>query len=150
MSGVIDTFDAMACPAWNPWAALRERPRTTLLWQALSGRGGLAEVSPDGSEVVVLDPRLDRRDRRAVLAHELIHLERRLLPHGTPEAVRAREEHQVRAEVVRRLVPPSVLRGLVAALASIEPVTATLVADEFDVPTALAEAALEALRSGRC
>lgn len=147
---MIDTFVAMACPAWNPWAALRERPRTTLLWQALAGRAGLAEVAPDGSEIVVLDPRLGRRDRRAVLAHELIHLERRLLPQGTPQAVLAREEHQVRAEVVRRLVPPPDLRGLVAALASVEPVTAALVADEFDVPTAVAEAALEALRSGRC
>lgn len=130
---------------WNPWAALRARPATVLVWQLLSGAGGAAEVGSDGREVVVLDPRLGRRDRRAVLAHELIHLERRILPMSTSAAVVAREEHQVRRETVRRLVPPDQLRRFVAARSSVEPMTAALVADEFDVPESIAASALDAL-----
>jgi len=115
------------------------------MWQATPHQG-LAEVAPDGSEVVVLDPRLDRRERRAVLAHELVHLERRLLPSGTNDAVIDREEHQVRAETVRRLVPPDALARLVAARIDVGPVTADLVADEFDVPLPVAVSAMSRLR----
>jgi hypothetical protein len=135
----------MAGLGWNPWMALRDRPRTTLMWQLLSCEG-LVEVSPDGSAVVVLDPRLSRRERRAVLAHELIHLERRVLPNGSPRAVVEREEYQVRAETVRRLVPPLQLRQLVVTRSDVEPVTPHLVAEEFDVPVTVAVAALDRLR----
>jgi hypothetical protein len=138
----------MAGSGWNPWAALRDRAATRLVWQRVDG-GGMVEVSPDGDEVIVLDPRLGRRDRRAVLAHELVHLERRVLPHGTLRCVSVREEHQVRAETVRRLVPPHLLAEFVARTADTEPVTAELTADEFDVPTAIALAALVSLRAQR-
>jgi len=139
----------MASHRWDPWRALRERRSTVLVWQPMVGSGGLAEVHADGVEVIVLDPRLDRRDRRAVLAHELVHLERSLLPAGTPNAVIAREEHQVRCETARRLVPPVDLRVFVAARAEVGPVTPELVADEFDVPRAVAAQALDALRRQR-
>src|SRR4051812_37862823 len=90
---------------WNPWRALRVRARTILDWQALEGDVALTEVRPDGSEIIVLDPRLRRRERNAVLGHELVHLERGLLPEGTPSSVVQREERQVAGETARRLVP---------------------------------------------
>lgn len=135
----------MARLGWNPWATLRERTSTSLVWQRTSG-AGLAEVHPGGAEVIVLDPRLGRVDRRAVLAHELVHLERSLLPLGTTESVRQREEFQVRAETVRRLVPPIQLAHFVTARSDVEGVTAEVVADAFDVTPSIAEAALQDLQ----
>ncbi|MFN8052797.1 MAG: hypothetical protein U0Q22_15235 [Acidimicrobiales bacterium] len=131
----------MTGPGWNPWRSLRERERTTLLWQRLAGAGGVVEVSDDGAETIVLDPGLGRRERRAVLAHELVHLERSLLPPGSPPAVVDREEFQVQREVVRRLVPPQLLEELVHAAAADgagDPVTVEVVADAFDVPADIA------------
>ena len=142
---MVGTVLPMVGSRWNPWAALRSRPSTALVWQPLVGGGGCVEVSPDGGEVVVLDPRLSRRDRRAILAHELVHLERRVLPAGTPRPVVDREEFQVRAETVRRLVPGDDLRRFVAARSTVGPVTADLVADEFDVPVSIAQSALDRL-----
>ena len=56
---------------WNPWAALRERAHLTLRWARLDGILGYLE-----RDLVVLDDRLDRPERNAVLAHELVHEER--------------------------------------------------------------------------
>lgn len=137
--------DAAAIPAWNPWRSLRERPRAQLLWQRLVGTPGFVEVGVGGSEVIVLDPRVGRRQRRAVLAHELVHLDRGLLPAGTPRLVVDREEFQVRAETARRLVPGPALARMVAERSDVEGVTAAMVADEFDVPLDVAEVALAAL-----
>lgn len=152
LSVVVGTVPPMAAgeQRWNPWRALRARARTTLVWQAFAGaeRAGCA-VDADGAEVVLLDPRLGRVARNAALGHELVHLERGLLAPETPPAIVQREEHQVAAECARRLVPLEELAGFVAATADVEPVTAAVVADAFEVPFDVAERALAQLRHPR-
>jgi len=59
-----------------------------------------------------------------------------------------REEAIVRRETARRLVPPCELRALVDRRAEVEPITAALVAEEFDVPERIAAEALQALATG--
>lgn len=95
-----------------------------------------------------LDPRLDRRQRRAALAHELVHLERGggVTCAGMPATwvpLRQREEQRVNREVARRLVPPAELDALVESRRSVGPVTSEVVADEFDVPEWVAGIALD-------
>lgn len=92
----------------------------------------------------MIDPRLGRRDRAAVLAHELIHDERDILyPPGCPAALVAKEEAAVDRAVARRLVPLDALRRLVAARSAFGPVTTAEIADEFDVPVEVAQRAAE-------
>lgn len=117
------------------------------MWEPLENGTGIVEVYPDGAEIVVIDPRLGRRERRVVLAHELVHLERRLLPRDTPRAVVRREEFQVQREAVRRLVPPAELQHFIERRGSTEPITGAVVADEFDVPEHIAVDALADLRN---
>lgn len=107
--------------------------------------GGRWEQLPDGTHVVTLDTALGRRDRNAVLAHELIHVERGIGWGAATAATMQHEEAQVRRETARRLVPIEELSVFVAARAENEPVTAELVADEFDVPVAVAALALRLL-----
>lgn len=130
---------------WNPWRALRECG-AVLFWNRMEGDDALAGVLPDGTEVVVLDPRLRPRTRRAALGHELVHLERGILPFGTPRSIVAREEYQVNEETARRLVPIDELAAFVARGGAI---TEQEVADEFDVPVAVASRALAQLRHPR-
>ena len=126
----------------NPWRTLRDRPHLTLHWRHLpEGMGGLWTT---GS--ITLDPRLSRVERRCVLMHELIHDERRIgwpfASAGTMES----EERIVRGETARRLVPPDELLELVRRCDDIEPVTATVVAREFDVTPQVAFLALRRLQ----
>jgi hypothetical protein len=95
--------------------------------------------------VIVLDVRLDRRARRCVLAHELVHAERGIGHPAATSATMEREEEAVRREVARRLVPPGLLGSLVAARADTGGVTAAVVADEFDVELDVAAKALDLL-----
>lgn len=132
---------------WNPWRALRARKRTRLEWQLLDGDHAFVIQRSDGVEVITLDPRLGRRDRTYAVGHEVTHLERGLLPPGTPALVVQREEHQVATVTARRLVPLDELARFVAeAQRRDEPVTARHIADHFDVPTHVAERATAALR----
>jgi hypothetical protein len=132
---------------WHVWADLAKRPHIVLAWGAIDGASALIEDLGGGWRRITLDARLDRRARRAALAHELVHDERGILfdadcPAGLVEI----EERAVRAEVTRRLVPPVALGDLVAT--SIEAghqVTWRTVADTFDVPRDIATEALLAL-----
>jgi Zn-dependent peptidase ImmA (M78 family) len=125
----------------NPWRTLRARPGLTLAWRNLpTGMGGMWTPG-----VIVLDPRLDRVERRCVLMHELVHDERQI---GWPFATAAtmeREEAIVRSETADRLVPAAELLELVS-LDGGEPVTAELVAAEFDVTIGVANLALRRLQ----
>lgn len=56
------------------------------------------------------------------------------------------EERQVRQETARRLVPLDELFDFVQARVTIEPVTVAMVADEFEVPDAVAGEALRQLQ----
>lgn len=116
---------------WNPWAAQRRRAHLTLRWATLDGLLGYLE-----HHTIVLD----RRERNAVLAHELVHEERGGgIDHpGMPagwQAIVAREELIVDREAARRLIPTDELAAFIAARVSIGPVTVEELADEFDVPT---------------
>ena len=84
-------------------------------------------------ELIVLDDRLTRRERRCVLAHELVHAERGIGHGAATEATMQREEATVRREVARRLVPEDQLRAFVARALTVGPVTVEQIADEFDV-----------------
>jgi hypothetical protein len=112
--------------------------------------GGGAIVDLEDGRVVVLDERLGRRDRNAVLGHELVHDERMLFPPGTPSAFVAKEELYVNREVARRLVPLDELEDLVARISELdEPVRAIDVIEEFDVPLDVAQRALWLLEQRR-
>jgi Zn-dependent peptidase ImmA (M78 family) len=132
---------------WDPWAAAGRRPRLEI-WYADVAEGATWHEE-DGRDVITLDARADRRRRRALLAHELIHVERRVGYPAATAATMQREEAIVRREVAARLVPPAALADLVARRAELEPVTAELVAEEFDVPEDVADEALAALRRRR-
>ena len=118
--------------------------RVTALPEACGG--GVLVRRADGRVWVLLDEALPAIERRAVLLHELVHLER-----GTARcddappawaAVVAREEGRVDEVVAERLVPADELREFVARCLSIRDfVTALDVAAEFGVPTWVAEVA---------
>jgi Zn-dependent peptidase ImmA (M78 family) len=128
---------------WNPWRALREAAEIELRWMPLpESYGGGAIVTTDDGYVIVLDSRLRQEERRAVLAHELVHAERGVLPPSAPDALRAKDEHAVENEVADRLVPADELREFVEQCLSLDRfVTALDVANEFGVPIDVAERA---------
>jgi Zn-dependent peptidase ImmA (M78 family) len=107
-------------------------------------RRGLWQRDEHG-EVIVLDAGLDRRARRCVLAHELVHAERGIGHPAATVATMEREEEAVRREVARRLVPPDLLASYLDSRADLGGVLATEVADEFDVEVDVAAKALELL-----
>lgn len=146
--------------AWNPWAELRQRGDIRFAVDDLpSELGGGVAAERHGRRVIVVDRRLDRTERNAALAHELIHHERGLDVHreGMPETwtpVVARDERAVEREVARRLVPLRLLAEFADRLADmgagVEP---WVVMEEFDVPWNVAATALDLLneweRGGR-
>jgi hypothetical protein len=99
-----------------------------------------------GTGTITIDPRLSQTERRCALMHELVHDERRIgwpfASAGTMET----EERIVREETARRLVPPDELLALTHQRDDIEPVTATVVAAEFDVTPQVAFLALRRLQ----
>lgn len=128
--------------AWNPWRALRSRSRVELRFADLAGRKGLWQRDSQG-DLIILDAGLDRRSRRCVLAHELVHAERGIGFGAATAETMQREEEQVRREVARRLVPPAELARYLDRIPDGTGVTATDVADEFDVDTEVAAKAME-------
>jgi hypothetical protein len=119
---------------------------------------GLCDVDAAGGPLITLADDLTRSERNAVLAHELIHLERGggIGFVGAPPSWRAvveREELIIDREVARRLVPTAELRRFARARAAIdEPITVDDVMEEWDVPEWVARdacAVVAAMRS-RC
>lgn len=141
--------DAPAAERWNPWSALRDRPHVEFRLDAVAAiLGGGFYARQGGRAAIVLDPALHRRRRRTALAHELIHDERGAgfdapgMP-ATWDAVVAREEAAVDAEVARRMVPVAELEAFVRPRLELGlAVDAWEVADEFDVDQATAVAAM--------
>lgn len=126
---------------------MRERRHLTLVFAPLpDSAGGGAIVDIDGTRVVVLDERLNRRSRNAVLGHELVHDERLLFPPDTPERFVAKEEAIVRRITAERLVPLDELGEIVARIVELgDGVQCRDVEDAFDVPDDVAELALRLL-----
>ncbi len=134
---------------WNPWRALRSRPHITLRFDPIARQGGGGIYYRRGDQaVIVLDPALSRRDRRSLLAHELVHDERGggCEWGGMPFewlVVVNREEHRVSKITADRLIPRGELLGLLRRCETVgEEVTARFVALEFDVADWAARIAL--------
>lgn len=135
---------------WNPWRALRAREH--LLFDrhpvAAETGGGAIVAFDDGVSVVIVDPALGRRERNAVLAHELIHDELGVdaevdMP-GTWDVVTDRQEKAIDDEVARRLVPlEQLIPWAVRLVAAGEVVESWMVADRFDVPERVARLAIK-------
>lgn len=130
---------------WNPWRALRARTHIELEWawfHDLGTRGLIEDAPPAPGRVITLHAGLGRIDRRATLAHDLVHDERGLPPASCPVLLREKAEAAVRREVARRLVPLDELRAMVFARTSLdEPATAADIAERFDVPEHVARLA---------
>ena len=134
-----------------PWRELRRRAHVHFRLARLpAGVTGVCWPRGDRTAVII-DIDLDRRHRRAALAHELIHEERGGGCHidGMPDTWRAvvtRDEMHVDAEVARWLVPLAELAEFCEGMAEISlGVTAADVAEQFDVPEEVAHRALCAL-----
>lgn len=138
---------------WSPWRAISELEHVDVVHAILPevvGGGICARLG--GRIVVVLDRRLPRADRRCVLAHELVHLERDSLDccvYGQPDdrwtSVMVREEMKVNREVARRLVPELELAQLIQAEVGLgQGVRPDIVAEHFEVTERIAETAMEA------
>ncbi len=101
--------------------------------------------------VIVLDRRLTQAERKAALAHELLHLERGSASHcrsirGALSVEVVREENRIHREVALRLVPLDELGTMVDRVTGLgHGVTAVEVAEEFEVPQVVASQALREL-----
>ncbi|MBX3313324.1 MAG: hypothetical protein KF906_03300 [Actinobacteria bacterium] len=116
---------------WNPWRALRATD-VELWFAALGGPRGRWTRVGDRDEVLI-EETLGRRERREVLAHELVHVERGI---GWPDATAAtmeREEAIVWLEALDRLVPPADVAAFLARRATTGPVSVAELAEEFDL-----------------
>jgi Zn-dependent peptidase ImmA (M78 family) len=133
-----------ATTRWNPWAALRGSD--VRLWFAwLDGEHGRWEQHHD-HDVVVLDARLPRRRRQEVLAHELVHAERRVgWPHATVATMELEEERVWRI-ALDRLAPPAAVREFLERRSTAGPVTVDDLAEEFDLSHQAARRVAELLR----
>jgi len=132
---------------WHVWGELRRRRHIDLEFDDLDGERGMIEDLPNGRRRITLDVGLDQVERRAVLAHELVHDERGILfTRSTPTLVVDKEEACVRDETARRLVPVDLLEDFVRWLI-VDNGSATWrdVAEEFEVPRDVAQRALELL-----
>ncbi len=137
---------------WNPWRELRRRSHIVFRLAILPDETGGGVYWPRaGRAALIIDPRLSRVDRRAVLAHELVHDERGggadhsdMPPSWAP--VVARDEAAVDQEVARRLVPADLLLRFCEVMALLDiGVMAHHVAEHFDVPESVAGVALRML-----
>ena len=133
---------------WRVWGELRRRPHIELVWAHLRGHRGRIEDLGGGRRRITLDAGLNQCDRRAVLAHELVHDERGILfTDDTPVLLVVKEEAYVRTETTRRLVPIDELELLVrAAVLDGQSVAWRDVAGWFDVPRDVADDALVQLQ----
>jgi hypothetical protein len=130
---------------WRVWGELGRRTHIDLVFAYISGAKGLIEREEDGRTTITLDARLRQDERRATLAHELIHDERGILfDDDTPIALIVKEEQWVEAEAVRRLVPTDELDEIVQRRElDGETVGCDDVMEWYEVPRDVAELALK-------
>ena len=85
---------------YHPWRRFRSEAAWTLTFADLPhGRRGVTDF---WARTVALDSRLRQVERRCVICHELVHIERGPLPDD--ERLAAREESAVEREVACRLI----------------------------------------------
>lgn len=133
---------------WNPWKAASQDHDLLVIFDELPpGLGGGAYIPDADGGAIFLDKSLSQRERKCVLAHELVHRER---GGGCPLAgmpsgwrpVNWREEVRVHDEAVRRLVPPDELRAWCVGKADFLAVEPWEVAEHWHVTEEYAERAL--------
>lgn len=117
---------------WNPWRALRDLDAVELWFAPLDGCRGLW-LRIGGRDEIYLEETLDRRERREVLAHELVHVERGLGHPDVNPLLTEKDEAAVWREAIRRLAPPEVIGALRRRGEQGEPVTVDDLADELDL-----------------
>lgn len=120
-----------------------------VLYDLPEGCSGVVAQRGDRA-VIFVDRKLSPVDRLCVLAHELAHLDRggSGWEPGLPvllEAMVGREEARVDRIAADRLVPSVELAEWVARRVEVEPITAELVAEEFEVSVEVASLALSRL-----
>jgi hypothetical protein len=136
---------------WDPWRELAARSHIIFELDPIAQIGGGALYARRGPRAaIIIDPALSRRERRAALAHELVHDERGGVADATDApptwaAVVAREERRVDTIVAGRLVPPAELADWLARRSTVGGVSPLDVADEYDVPLGVACLALSRL-----
>ena len=137
---------------WSPWRVLKHMPNVTMALAVLPNETGGAVLAKKGPAVViVLDRRLTQAERKAALAHELLHLERGSTSNcrnirGALSVEVVREENRIHRKVALRLVPLEELGRMVDRVADLgHGVTSADVAEEFEVPQVVASQALREL-----
>ena len=83
---------------WNPWHQLRDK-WSTITYRPISSLPGGVLGCTDGRNIYIVDG-LTTAERRCVLTHELIHLERGEYAHQSK-----RIECAIEQEAARRLIP---------------------------------------------
>lgn len=136
----------MGCCEGGVWRTIADRDDVHVRITDLPGEagGGLLAVTETGQAWILLDRALTAEERRAVLCHELVHLDRgSRRADDVPGWVVAREERAVDREATDRLVPPGRLAELVEAHLALEDggVTVGMVAEWFAVPEWVAQRA---------
>ena len=134
---------------FDPERALAEvAPDAVVVTRELEGCSGMVEPGPPVE--VSLDYRLGRRERRAVLTHEVVHVERSAFydRHSTRRVVE-KLEAWIDTEACNRLVPPAELDDLARHADEHDvPLHVWDLMERFDVPMYVAHKAM-ALRERR-
>lgn len=135
---------------WDPWATLKALGNVQLEYQVLTtGEDGFVERYASGRWRIVLDSRLNARQQRCVLGHELTHVARgqSVAPWLSP-ILEAVEESQVDIESAVRLLPPAILSyWALDRLSSGLAVTVEGICDRFDVEPDVALLAMAVISS---
>lgn len=140
-SHLLGTFSHVGRP-W-PWRELRNRDHIELRFDPVADLAGGAVYGRLGDQaVIVISPALDQTERRCALAHELVHDDLGIVAPPATDLTMQRVEHMTRRRTAEWLLPIDDLAVWVRARAEIEPVTAELVAREFDVTPDIASHAL--------
>jgi hypothetical protein len=144
MTRTTTTVSSVAPQIWNPWDVVARHDDLVVVVRPLGDRKGLWQRDHLG-DLIVLDADLDHIERRAVLAHELIHAERGIGWGSATAATMAKEEHLVRWETAERLVPGALLERWLREEWCGERIDPAEIAEQFGVPTDVAVQALDRL-----
>lgn len=109
----------------DPWLRLRRLDGWALRWGRLAE--GVSGFTDWGSRTIVLDSRLDAAEKRATIAHEVMHAERGPAL-SDPQSV-ADEERAAEAHAARMLIPVEALRDLLPVVRDLDAVAAALLVD---------------------
>lgn len=126
---------------WRPWRALRERypDVDVVLVDFPTGPLRALYVVDRGERFIFVDRALSPAERLFAVTHEIVHHERGV------DGVGRREETTCDAIASERLLPVAVLSEFCRRRGEVEPITAALAADEFEVPEHVAERQLRRL-----